>query len=36
MEVEGVTRSYKELEDNGIDYLFLKHFPHAPRTPMFP
>ena len=36
MELEGVRRSYKELEDNGIDYLFLQHFPHAPRVPVLP
>ena len=33
MELEGGRRSYKELEDNGIDYLFLQRVPHAPRGP---
>ncbi len=35
MELEGGRRSYKELEDNGIDYLFLQHFPHAPGFPCY-
>ena len=33
MELEEGKRSYKELEDNSIDYLFLQHFPHAPGFP---
>ncbi len=33
MELEGGRRSYKELEDNSIAYLFLQHFPYAPMFP---
>ena len=36
MELEGGRRSYKELEDNGIDYLFLQHFPYAPKGAVLP
>ena len=31
--IDGGRRSYKELEDNSIAYLFLQHFPHAPMFP---